>query len=212
MIQKGIYPYDFVNDYSRLFTTILPTKDKFYSKLNDEHCDDKSYQIALNVWDKFKCKKFIDYHNLYLISDVLLLSDVWNNFRNTCYKIYDLDTNYYYTAPSLSWDAFLKHKHDQSKGKFYIDLLTDIDQYLFFESGIRGGLSQITKRYAKANNKYMSTYDETKIDEYILYLDANNLYGYAVSQYLPQKNFKWNNDEWNEEKIMQIPDLSLIHI
>ena len=107
MIEKGIYPYDFVNNYSRLFTTILPTKDKFYSKLNDEHCDDKSYQIALNVWDKFNCKTFIDYHNLYSISDVLLLSDVWNNFRNTGYRIYDLGTNYYYTAPSLSWDAFL---------------------------------------------------------------------------------------------------------
>ena len=110
------------------------------------------------------------------------------------------------TLPSLSWDAFLKYKHDQSKGKFYIDLLTDIDQYLFFESGIRGGLSQITKRYAKANNKYMTTYDEKKIDEYILYLDANNLYGYAMSQFLPQKNFLWNNDKWNEKKIMQIPD------
>jgi len=124
------------------------------------------------------------------------LADVWQNFRNTCYKIYGLDTSYYYTAPSLSWDAFLKHKHDNSKGEFYIELLTENDMYLFFESGIRGGLSQITKRYAKANNKYMSNYNKESLDEYILYLDANNLYGYAMSQYLPQKNFKWNHENW----------------
>jgi hypothetical protein len=75
--------------------------------------------------------------------------------------------------------------------------LTDIDQYNFIESGIRGGISQISKRYAQANNKYMSNYDNTKMDEYILYLDANSLYAYAMSQYLPIKNFKWNdNNDW----------------
>ena len=83
--------------------------------------------------------------------------------------------------------------------------MTDIDQYNFIESGIRGGISQISKRYAQANNKYMSNYDNTKLDEYILYLDANNLYGYAMSQYLPLKNFKWNNEndwvsDFNKEK------------
>jgi len=82
--------------------------------------------------------EFLDYHNLYLKSDVLLLSDVWTNFRKTCYKIYELDVCYYYTSPSLSWDAFLKNKHDENK-EFYIELLTDNDMYLFFESSIRGG-------------------------------------------------------------------------
>ena len=206
MIQKGIYPYEFIDNYNKMYTTILPSQEKFYSKLNDSNCDDKDYLVAKTVWEKFNCKKFLDYHNVYLKSDVLLLSDVWENFRKTCYKIYELDTSYYFTAPGLSWDAFLKHKHDQTNGEYYIELLTQNDMYLFFESGIRGGLSQITKRYAKANNKYMSNYVEEQMDEYILYLDANNLYGYAMSQYLPQKDFKWNYQNWDDKKILDIKD------
>ena len=221
MITKGVYPYDFIDNYNKMYTTVLPSKDKFYSQLNDSECDDKDYKIAKTVWEQFKCNKFLDYHNIYLKSDVLLLSDIWENFRKTCYKIYELDTSYYYTAPGLSWDAFLKHKSDETKGEFFIELLTDNDMYLFFESGIRGGLSQITKRYAKANNKYMSNYNKDLLNEYILYLDANNLYGYSMTQYLPQKDFKWNKQNWvnsftkfedktnyyeNVDKILNIPD------
>ena len=72
--------------------------------------------------------------------------------------------------------------------------------YLFIESSIRGGLSQISKRYAQANNKYMSNYDKSLMDSYILYLDANNLYSYAMCEYLPQANFQWNNEEWTTDK------------
>ena len=94
--------------------------------------------------------------------------------------------------------CILKHANEESIRKhgktFEIELLTDIDMFQMFESGIRGGLSQISKRYAKANNKYMTTYDKTLIQEYILYLDANNLYGYAMSSFLPKGGFKWNND------------------
>ena len=78
--------------------------------------------------------------------------------------------------------------------------------FQMFESGIRGGLSQISKRYAKANNKYMTTYDKLVMQEYILYLDANNLYGYAMSSYLPKGGFKWNNDDWTVEKILKLKD------
>ena len=145
-----------------------------------------------------------------MISDVLLLSDVFENFKSVCYDIYNLDPNYYYTSPGLSWDAFLKHTNEEYLKKynknFQIELLTDIDQYNFVESSIRGGLSQISKRYAKANNKYMSNYDESKPEQYILYLDANNLYGYGMAQYLPRSNFKWNNEVWDKTKILSIPD------
>jgi hypothetical protein len=133
----------------------------------------------------------MDYHNLYLTSDVLLLADIWENFRKVCYKIYKLDVCYYYTAPGLSWDAFLKHTCEHRKD-FYIELLTDMDMYLLFEKSIRGGLSQISKRYAKANHKELSDYNPNAIDEYILYLDANNLYGCGMSAYLPEKDFEWN--------------------
>jgi len=195
MISKGIYPYEFIDSYDKLNYNKLPKKKHFYSKLNDSDISDGDYTTAQKVWNHFNCKTMMDYHNIYLKSDVLLLSDIWENFRNTCYKIYGLDSSYYYTAPGLSWSAFLKHKHDETDGNFNIELLSDIDMFQFFEQGIRGGLSQITKRYAKANNKYMSNYKKDLMDEYILYLDANNLYGYSMCQYLPQRNFKWSTNK-----------------
>lgn len=143
----------------------------------------------------------MDYHhNLYLKSDVLLLADVWESFRNTCYEYYGLDCTYYFTAPGLSFDAMLK------MAKIELELFTEVDMYEFMESGIRGGLSQISTRYAKANNKYMSEgYNPDQEDNYLLYLDANNLYGWAMSQYMPFQGFKWNNeDQWDREKIMSM--------
>jgi hypothetical protein len=210
MTEKGIYPYEYITDYNVLSETTLPSIDKFYSKLNDTSCSIIDYEKAQKVWTTFNCQTLKDYHNLYLTADVLLLSDIWENFRTVCYKIYNLDACYYYTAPSLSWDAWLYHSNLESKKnngkKFEIELITDIDMYLFVEQNIRGGLSQISKRYAKANNKYMKNYDMNKIDEYILYLDANNLYGYGMSQYLPQGGFKWNTKTWSDKKILNIPD------
>lgn len=145
------------------------------------------------------------------MSDVLLLADIFEAFRTTSLNIYGLDPAYYLTAPSLSWDAFLKHKSDEykaeGKGIFEIELLTDIDMVLLFENSIRGGLSQISKRYAKANNKYMpETYNPKLKDEYILYLDANNLYGWAMTKKLPKNNFKWSNTDWTTEKILKLDD------
>ena len=91
---------------------------------------------------------------------MLLLADIWENFQKVCYNLYKLDVSYYYTSPGLSWDAFLKYTDEyymKTYNKhFEIELLTDIDMYLFVENSIRGGLSQISKRYAQANNKYMS--------------------------------------------------------
>ena len=195
MITKGVYPYEFMSSYDRMYTSILPSQDKFYSRLNDSNISNLEYKIAQNVWDTFNCNHFIDYHNIYLASDVLLLSDIWETFKATCYKIYNLDCSYYFTAPSLSWDSFLKLKHDESDGQFEIELLTDMDMYLFYEKSIRGGISQISKRYATANNKYMQNYNNDLTDEYILYLDANNLYGDSMTKYLPLSDFKWSQNE-----------------
>jgi hypothetical protein len=211
MTEKGVYPYEYISNYDKLSETSLPEIDKFYSKLNSERCKDEDYLKALKVWKTFKCKTILDYHNLYLTADVLLLADIWANFRNTCNKIYGLDANYYYTSPGLSWDAFLKHTTEEwkekGKGDFHIELITDMNMYLLFENSIRGGLSQISKRYAKANHKELSTYDKTSIDSYILYLDANNLYGGGMSAYLPQKDFKLNEDEWSVKKVLELkPD------
>ena len=207
MIEKGVYPYDYITDYSVLSQSNLPARKKFNSTLTNSKCSKADYKKALLVWDTFNCKSLLDYHNVYLTSDVLLLTDIWDNYRQVCHRIYQLDVAYYYTAPSLSWDAFLKHKYDDDK-KFHIELISDMDMYLFVENNIRGGLSQISKRHAKANHPALKDYDANKELEYLLYLDANNLYGYSMSQYLPQKNFKWNLEEWTEDKIMKLTDTS----
>ena len=125
MIEKGIYPYDWFDDYKKMNHTQLPPMKSFYSKLNNSNITKEDHITARKVWKLFKCKTFKDYHNLYLTSDVLLLSDVWQNFVETCYKTYSIDCNYYLTAPGLSWDAFLKYS------KCEIELLTDIDMFLF---------------------------------------------------------------------------------
>jgi len=200
MIKKGIYPYDYIDNYNRLYETKLPSKEDFYSHLYDSNCSDEDYEQAKTVWAKFNCKNMMDYHNLYLITDVLLLADIWETFRKVCYKNYKLDCEYYYTAPGLSFDAMLKHTDIE------LELFTDLEMFEFVESGIRGGISQISHRHAIANNKYMENYDKSKEDSYIVYLDANNLYGGAMCEYLPYKDFQWNTDEWDIDKIMSLGD------
>ena len=170
----------------------VPSKDLFYSKLYDEHILDEDYQHAIKVWDTFNCKTLKDYHDLYLKSDVLLLADVFENFRKTCLKHYKLDPCHYYTAPGLAWDACLK------EAKQDLELLKDYDMLMMFERGIRGGITHISKRYAEANNKYMKDYNPNNPSSYIQYLDANNLYSWAMSQKLPTHGFKWVDYDKND--------------
>ena len=184
LTRKGVYPYDYVSSIEKLSETQLPPKDQFYSKLNDEDISDEDYQHAINVWSTFRCKTIKDYHDLYLKSDVLLLADVFENFRKTCLKHYNLDPAHYYTSPGLAWDACLKETGQE------LELLHDYDMLMMFEKGIRGGITHISKRYAEANNKYMKDYNHNKPSSFIQYLDANNLYGWAMSQSLPTHGFK----------------------
>ena len=185
MKQKGIYPYDHMDSFDRFNETQLPEKQDFYSILNNEHISDEQYKHAQNVWNTFNLKTMGDYHDLYLKSDILLLADVFENFRKTCLQYYKLDPCHYFTSPGLSWDAMLKMTNIK------LELITDIDMFQFIEKGMRGGTSYIANRHGEANNKYMKTYNEKAPSKYIMYLDANNLYGWAMSQYLPTGNFKW---------------------
>ena len=185
MKQKGIYPYDHMDSFDRFNETKLPVQQDFYSILNNEHISDEQYKHAQNVWDTFNLKTMGDYHDLYLKSDILLLADIFENFRKTCLQYYKLDPCHYFTSPGLSWDAMLKMTDIK------LELMVDIDMLQFIEKGMRGGISYIANRYGKAHNKYMKNYDEKAPSKYIMYLDANNLYGWAMSQYLPTGNFKW---------------------
>ena len=183
LTRKGVYPYDYVSSLDKLSETQLPPKEEFYSRLNDEDISDEDYQHAINVWNTFGCKTIRDYHDLYL-KYVFLLSDVFENFRKTCLKHYKLDPAHYYTSPGLAWDACLKETGQQ------LQLLHDYDMLMMFEQGIRGGITHISKRYTEANNKYMKNYNPEKESTSIQYLDANNLYGWAMSQNLPTHGFK----------------------
>ena len=185
LARKGVYPYDYLISIERLKETKLPSKEDFYSKLNDEEFSDEDYQHAVNVWNTFKCRTLQDYHELYLKSDVLLLADVFENFRKTSLNYYNLDPCHYFTLPGLAWDVCLKLTKQE------LQLLTDYDMLMMFEKGIRGGMTHISKRYAEANNKYMKDFDKTKPSTFIQYLDANSLYAWAMTQKLPKHGFKW---------------------
>ena len=184
MARKGVYPYDYMDSFEK-FNSPLPTKEDFYSILNNKHISYEDYEHAKNVWNTFSLKNMGEYHDLYLKSDILLLVDVFENFRKTCLEYYKLDPCHYFTSPGLSWDAMLKMTDIK------LELMTDIDMFQFIEKGLRGGISYIANRHGKANNKYMKDYNKDKPSKYIMYLDANNLYGWAMSQYLPTGGFRW---------------------
>ena len=136
--------------------------------------------------------------------DVLLLADIFEKFICTSLENYNLDPCHYFSASGLSWDAMLKMK------KVELEKISNVDIHLFIEKGMRGGISYAAKRYSKANNKYCQDYDKEKPEKYIIFLDTNNLYGHAISQYLPYWGFEWvkiNNQTVN--KILNKKDNSL---
>jgi len=151
-----LFSYEYLSDWGKLSDTSLPAKHKFYSSLQDEHISDEDYEHALKVWDKFKCKNLGEYSDLYLKIDTLILADVFQNFRNLCFKIHGLDPAYYYTAPGFSFACMLKHT------KVDIELISDYTMLLTVEKGIRGGLTQASKRYSKANHPGATSYDSNK--------------------------------------------------
>ena len=196
ILRKGVYPYDYMDGPERMNETQLPAKSEFYSILNDSHITDDDYEHAQKVWKEFNMNSIRDYHDLCLETDVLLLADVFENFRGVCQKNYELDPAWYFTSPGLFWDAMLK------KTAVKLELLTDPDMLMMFEKGERGGVSMISNRYSKANNKYMKSFDESKPSSYIMYLDANNLYGWAMSEKMPYKDFKWVDNIPLEEMLL----------
>ena len=164
-------------------------KKHFIQKLTGEGITDEDYHHAHTVQKEFNLESMKDYHKLYNLSDVLLLGDIFENCRSICMNHYRLDPAWYFSAPHLVWDATLKIT------KIPLELLSDPDMLLMIESGIRRGIAKISHRHAKANNEYMGTeFDPDEETNFITYLDANNLYGWAMSKQLPTSAFKWMTD------------------
>lgn len=157
MKRKGIYPYEYMNSFKRYDETELPTKDKFYDELNNKHCSEDDYEYAKLVYKKMNCKNIGDYTDIYMLNDVLILCDIFETFRKTCIEYYNLDPCWYFTAPGLSWDAMLCNTGVN------LQTIPNYDMYLFLEKGIRGGVVNAIKRYAKSNNKYLKTIIKIKV-------------------------------------------------
>ena len=165
---KGVYPYEYIDSWERFDETSLPDKKPFYSELYLGDITDKDYRHAQKLFKEFKFKNLGDYHYLYLQSDTLLLPDVFENFKNKCIEIYELDPTHFLSAPGLAWQVCLK------KTEVELELLTDIDMLLMIEKGIRGRICHAIHRHAKPNNKYMKNYSKDIKSLYLMYLDANN--------------------------------------
>ena len=195
LLRKGVYPYEYMDGWDRFNEKVLPDKDSFYSNLTMEDISKTDYAHANNVFKKFNINNLGEYHDLYVRGDTLLLADIFENFRQSCLKNYELDPAHFVSLPGLAWQACLK------KTNVELELLTDYDMLLMIEEGIRGGICHAIQRYAKANNKYMKDYDKRKKSSYIQYLDANNLCGKAMTEKLPVRGFNWVNDifEINEK-------------
>jgi hypothetical protein len=159
-------------------------KKHFYSQLNNTDISDADYQHAKSVWNHFDCSTLQDYHDIYLKTDVFL-ADVFQNFRAMAMSVYHLDPAHHYPLPGFSWDAFLLQTC------VTLDLITDPEIYLMLENSIRGGISTITHRHAKANNPLLPDYDSSLPKSYLMYLDCNNLYGKAMTECLPTGNFRF---------------------
>ena len=204
LLRKVVYPYEYINGWKKFNEKALPIKESFYSSLTMEDISETDYAHANNVFKKLNINNLGEYHDLYGRSDTLLLADIFENFRQSCLENYELDPAHFVSLPGLAWQACLK------KTNVKLELLTDYDMLLMIEEGIREGICHAVNRYAHANNHYMKDYDKTKESSYIQYLDANNLYGAAMSKKLPIKGFKLLDDieRIDEEFIKEYNEIS----
>uniref|UniRef100_A0A158P4F2 C2H2-type domain-containing protein n=1 Tax=Tetranychus urticae TaxID=32264 RepID=A0A158P4F2_TETUR len=198
LFSKGRLPYEYMDSWEKFEEKSLPPREAFYSSLSLKTIDTDTFKRLTSIWSHFNCKNLGDFHDIYLKVDVLLLASVFQNFRATSLEQFGLDPCHYFSTPGLTWDASLKLTQTE------LDLLTDIDMILMFESGIRGGISCSMLRYCLANNKFSETFKENEAESFITYLDVNNLYGYALSDILPCGKFEWVPETQFEDVISSI--------
>lgn len=205
--QKGTYPYDYMDSFERFDEKKLPEKSAFYSKLTEDHISDDDYDHARNVFDRFELDNLGQYHDLYLMLDVLLLTDIFENFRDTTYNDIGLDPARFVSLPGLGKESNLRsHENiidaDGTERPFEVKLFEEHqgDMHLFCKNAIRGGISLISGRFLNGVDGHQ-----------IVYVDANNLYGWAMEQWMPTGGYRWWN-EWecqmftNHERILSLSD------
>ncbi|XP_053205831.1 uncharacterized protein LOC128390178 [Panonychus citri] len=185
LMKKGCLPYEYLDSFDRFTETSLPSRDQFYSSLMESPICDEIYNHVREVWSHFGCVTLKDLHDVYLKTDVVLLTAVFENFRKMALTSFGIDPLHHFSSPGLTWAAALKTTAIE------LQIFSDVDMLLMIESGIRGGLTMVSKRYAKANDPELPDYNPKEPNSKILYLDVNNLYGYAMSQYLPVDGYEW---------------------
>ena len=202
LLRKGVYPYEYMDSWERFYETSLPDKEAFYSSLSMEDITYVDHRHGKRVFKNLN--NLGDYHDFHVPNDTLLLADVFENFRNQCIEICELDPDHFLSTPGLAWQACLK------KREVKLELLTNVDMLLMLEKGNRVGICHAMHRYAEANNKYMKNYDQNKESSYIRNIDANNLYGWAMSRKLPVNGFKWKQNmlKFNEDFIKHYDEYS----
>ena len=169
--EERIYPDEYMNSFKRFNEDELPDKSNFFSSLKDSEINEEEYERAVCVWKLFIIKNLGQYDHLYLKTDVLLLADVFDKFIKTCLNYYGLNPSHYFSSPGLSWDSMLKMTG------VALEKISNIDVHNFIEKGVTGGISYISKRYAKL--------DDSKKKKSIIYWDMNNLYGFRMIQPIP---------------------------
>src|SRR5690606_20522972 len=190
--RKGVYPYSYFNSFDKFNERKLPKKMYFYNDLEKEHISSDDYKFCKKVFKLYKCKTLKDYHDLYLLTDCLLLADCFENFRRVMLKQYNLEPLWYYGLSNMTYDNFLKY----TKSEIKCFKQNEINLALEIQKNLRGGISMISRRYSKANNKYMNElYNPNEESSYIIMMDMNNLYGRAMIDYLPIGNFYYVKEE-----------------
>ena len=202
LLRKGVFPYEYWDGPDKMNENCLPEKQAFFSHLADEGILDEDYRHAQNIWKTFNLRNLGEYHDLYLKTDVLLLADVFENFRKVCLRNYHLDPAHYYSAPGLAWDGMLKMTNVR------LELMQDRDMHVIIDKSVRGGMCCISHKHAIANNPSLGdSYDASKPNSFIVYLDMNNLYGTAMCESLPEKDFDFLlDDQIANFDVNSIPD------
>ena len=189
LLQKGVFPYEYMTSFETLHEQSLPPKECFYSGLTKKNITPDEYTFAKKVFSTFHCQNLLDYQNLYMTTDTLLLADVFENFRSLSHRLYGLDPSHFYSAPGLTWDAALKVTDIE------LELITDIDMALFIDECILGGYAAAHQQFAQANNPYLGeAWNPFLPMSWLMGFDCNNMYGAKMKEPLAYGGFKWVED------------------